>query len=466
MSTAPGPRVVSGLGGPAPDRSARHRLPVLRLDSDTYAHTQDCVQCGLCLPKCPTYQQTGLEADSPRGRIRLIKGLADGLIDASESVTDHLDLCLDCRACETACPSSVVYHELIEQTRQRLTSRGRGASTDRLLHTVIRQVFTRPTLLQAAVWPARLLQAVGLWDALAGSRLVGALTPALLNMVRLLPPSEGKLWESRLNCKYPARTRSGQPSATAGFFAGCVGGALFQPVNRQSIDLLTHCGCETVVPRRQVCCGAIHHHSGDVETARRLARQNIDAFERSAAGERFDWIVSSVAGCGAMLREYPHLLRDDPDYANRAHAFAERCRDISQTLVELGVPTPRHDVTMRVTVHDACHLAHAQRAADAPRQLLAMIPGLDVRPLAESDTCCGAAGTYNLTQPEMAQRLGEQKADHIGRTGAGVCVTGNAGCAMHIDASVRRMGLATRSVHPVTLLHRACFGPLGSTDDG
>ncbi len=455
------PRVVSGLGSAvASHRDLRHPLPVLKLDPRTYARAQDCVHCGLCLTACPTYLLTGSEADSPRGRIHLIKGLADGRIDPTPAVVQHLDLCLDCRACETACPSDVVYHELIEEARARLAETGSPPPMDALTRTVIFHLLPYPVRLKLALLPIRLLQRLKMWEPLVRGLAAMRMTRGLRHLPRLVP-RRGRLWEPALaEHHHPAKPASASDAAmTIGFFTGCVGSALDGDANRQAVQLLQFTGCHVWVPRPPSCCGAIHHHNGRVEHARRFARANIDAFQRGAGPHRCDRIVSTVAGCGAMLKEYPHLLRDDPAYAARAEAFAAQVRDISELLVELTPPPPQRSLPTTVAYHDACHLAHARRVTQAPRQLLSWIPGLRVVPLVESTVCCGAAGTYSLQQPHMAAALAQRKLRHLLDSGADTCVTGNVGCAMQIQAEADRQGSNLRVVHPVTLLHEAYFGP-------
>ena len=474
------PRIVSGLGSagaeaPVPGQSALH------LDPRTYSRALDCVHCGLCLPACPTYTQNGLEADSPRGRIYLMKGLADGKIEATASVLEHLDLCLDCRACETACPSGVQYHELIEATRASFTEHPPAAVkprtfVDELIDTMFFQVFPYPMRLKLALLPARILQKLGLWKLLSkGTKWL----PARLKKMHQMLPDTGPLWERSLVDFFPANKANcvgGNPRATIGLLAGCIGSVLFQHVNRQTIELLQHAGCDVIVPKSQSCCGAIHHHAGHEHEGTDFARMNVDAFipesdseasstRNSELGTRNarvpDYIVANIAGCGAQLKDYGHFMRDDPAYAERAKLFAAKVKDISEVLVKFAPPAPTREMAMTVTYHDACHLAHAQKVTAPPRQLLSWIRGLKVIPLTESDMCCGAAGTYNLSQPEMATQLGERKIAHIKATGAKVCVTGNVGCAMQIQSESQRLGLDLRVVHPVTLLHEAYFGDRG-----
>ena len=453
----PTPRIISGLGAPE-GRPAGTSLPMIQLDRRTYDRSLDCVHCGLCLPACPTYTQNGLEADSPRGRIYLMKGLADGKIGLTDSVIEHLDLCLNCRACETACPSGVVYHELIEETRALIAPTRRRGPVDRIVDAIFFRIFPYPTRVKFALLPARILQKLGLWRVVT-SGFVGWLLPARFEKMQQMLPPTGPLWETRLARQYPARAPDGVQKAVVGMFTGCIGSVLFQPVNRQTVSLLQHAGCEVLVHRDQGCCGAILHHGGRLADAEKLARANIDAFLSDGPDRpRVDFIVNNIAGCGAMLKDYPHLLRDDPEYAQKAEEFTRRVRDISELLSELEMPPPDRPIDLTAVYHDACHLAHVQKITAQPRRLLGRISGLELLDLPESEMCCGAAGTYNLSQPAMARELAERKIAHIQKTGARTCVTGNVGCAMQIKSEADRLGVALEVVHPVSLLHEAYFG--------
>ncbi len=455
------PQIIDGLGDTGSAKTAK-ALDVLNLDKRTYDRALDCVHCGLCLPACPTYTENGLEADSPRGRIMLMKGMADGQIEPTDQVLKHLDLCLDCRACETACPSGVVYHELIEETRERLSAKREKEKTfvDKLVEWMFFKIFPYPSRLKAAMLGPRILQRLQLWRPLTGAQFIRKRLPDKLDKMQQLLPEGGPLIESDLATHYPADPRGmidGKPKAVVGMFAGCVGSVIFQDVNRHTIALLQLAGCEVLVPRSQMCCGAIHHHGGHWDEARRFAKANINAF-LPTDGRQVDFIVNNAAGCGAMLRDYHHLMRDDAEYAGRASEFEKRTRDISELLIELGLPKPKHAINDTVTYHDACHLAHAQRIISEPRDLLSTITGLHVIRLPESDMCCGAAGTYNLSQPQMARQLAERKLSHVEHTGAKTCVTGNVGCAMQIESEARRVGMTLSVKHPVTLLYEAHFG--------
>jgi glycolate oxidase iron-sulfur subunit len=412
----------------------------LKLDERTYARGLACVHCGLCLPACPTYTQNYNEADSPRGRISLMLGLSDGTIPPTESVKRHLDLCLDCRGCETICPSGVVYHELIEEMRAKLAETTPLAASQRLMRFVFFHILTHPWRLKLALLAGRVGKALGLFK----------LLPQPLRKMGEMLPRAVPLWPRRLPRVMYSRTKS--PAGGAAFFTGCIGSVVYARVNRQAAELLQAAAVDVHIPRRQVCCGAIHLHNGDEATARDLARRNIDQMPSAFP------VVTTIAGCGAMLREYGHLLRDDPQYAQRAADFSARVRDITQVLLEHGPPVMSHAVEQTVTYHDACHLIHAQQVAAEPRALLAAVPGLTLVPLPESDICCGAAGTYNLTEPKMAADLAARKLSNIASTGCATCVAGNVGCAMHLQSQARQRGQRLEILHPVQILHRAVFG--------
>jgi glycolate oxidase iron-sulfur subunit len=361
-----------------------------------------------------------------------------------------------------------VYHELIEETRARFAEQDRPTLQGKFMRWVFFNVFTRPTRLKLALLPARVLQKIGVYGLLRRVGLFNVLPGQLRKMEQMLP-AHGKLWPRPLPERISSMGVSPVPSEehgrdahatakTVGFFPGCIGSVMFEDVNRMAVELLAASGADVIVPRAQGCCGAIHHHNGAHHPAEELAKRNIDTF-LPTSGTPVDFIATNIAGCGAMLREYDFLLRDDPQYADRAKVFSSKVRDISEVLAELPLPTMKHAVNETITYHDACHLAHAQRVTAAPRKLLASIPGLTMVPLPESDMCCGAAGTYNLQHPDMATRLADRKLAHIAETGAATCATGNVGCAMHIQSEAVARGRNVRIVHPVELLHQAVFGP-------
>lgn len=426
----------------------------LKLDDHISERFFDCVHCGLCLSQCPTYSELGDENDSPRGRIYLMRNLSEGRIQPSERVLKHLDLCLDCRACESACPSGVRYGSLIESMRSQLHAVGikpRKTWADRFLERFMFEVFPRPEKLNRWLWLARMGQAVGFNDFLHSSGLARLLPDKLAKMEAMLPPDIE-------TCEaLPVHARpSGPVRARVAMFRGCVSESIFGPTNRAMWRVLLANDCEVFVPEAQGCCGAIHLHGGRHGDAQDMARANIAAFE--ALGPGIDAYVTNVAGCGTMLKEYHELLHGDAAWARRAESFVGKMKDISEFLAALPLKPPVHALPARVTYHEACHLCHGQQIRSQPRALLTAIPGLELVELPESEWCCGAAGTYNLTQPEMSTRLIERKLANVDKTGAPIVATANAGCLMQIMASVRATGRQVKVVHPIDLLDAAYAG--------
>lgn len=428
----------------------------LTLDERISERFFDCVHCGLCLDQCPTYSELGNENDSPRGRIYLMRRLSEGTAAPSQHILKHLDLCLDCRACESACPSGVRYGSLIESMRGKLAERGiirEKSWADRLLDQFMFNVFPHPRRLSFVLWFARMGQAAGFNEFLRTSGLISVLPPSLTKMEAMLPPHIEP-------CKpLPERIRPNGPiRARVGMFLGCVSEAMFGPSNRAMLRVLLANGCEVFVPRGQGCCGAIHHHGGKHRETLELARANIDAF--LGLGEDVDAFVTNVAGCGAMLKDYHELMHDDGVYAERARRFVDKMKDISEFLADLPLIPPKNRLEMRVTYHEPCHLCHAQQIRKQPRALLKAIPGLELIELNESELCCGAAGTYNLTQPEMSARLAQRKLENIDRTGATIVATANTGCLMQLQQHVRSTGREVNVIHPIDLLDMA-YGEAG-----
>jgi glycolate oxidase iron-sulfur subunit len=427
---------------PTPDTAVDLDWLSRKIDYRLY---QQCVHCGLCTASCPTYVETANENDSPRGRIYLMRAVADGRIGLGEDVRHHLDLCLDCRACETACPSGVEYGRIIEPfkvaVRQATPVRERSSWLQR---AILQHLFPYGQRVKLALAPARLLQRLGLLDAAESLGMTRLLPPTLRRMQAMLP----RLTDAS-SVVAEVNPPVGPKRARVALFLGCVGDAMFPETTAATVSVLQQNGCEVIVPRGQVCCGAIHYHSGVEAPALEFARQNIKAFDP----ERFDAIIVNAAGCGAMLKDYAHLL-PQAEHAE-AEGFVAKVRDIAEFLVGLGPIPPKKPLPMKVTYHDACHLCHAQQVRAQPRQLLKLIPELELIPLEESELCCGAAGTYNLTQPEMSERLGTRKMDRISATGAEVVATGNVGCILQIARKVKERGLAMEVVHPVDLLARS-----------
>ena len=434
---------------PAPPKPNEPGIDLAWLASKIpYSHYQQCVHCGLCAASCPTYVETSDENDSPRGRIYLMRAVADGRAAASAQVRHHLDLCLDCRACESACPSGVLYGQIIEPFKVALhASAPPGDRTGALQRLILHHLFPHAARVKLALAPARLLQKFGVLDLAERVGLTKLLPPTLRHLQAMLPTLSGA--GSRLPAVLPP---IGPRRARVALFLGCVADAMFPETNAATARVLQANGCEVVIPPAQGCCGAIHYHSGSEGPALDFARKNLVAFDP----DRFDAIIVNAAGCGAMLKDYAHLLPDRD--AEAARRFVAKVRDISEFLVELGPIPPKFAMPIEVTYHDPCHLCHAQQVRNQPRQLLGLIPGLKLVPLDESELCCGAAGTYNLTQPEMSDRLGRRKLDRIAATGAAIVATGNVGCILQIARQAKQAGSPLQVVHPIDLLDRAYRG--------
>jgi glycolate oxidase iron-sulfur subunit len=420
-------------------------------DKIDYRLYQQCVHCGLCTASCPTYLELGDENDSPRGRIYLMRSVADGRLEASEAVRQHLSLCLDCRACESACPSGVQYGQIIEPFKVALANSAPKADRPGLIQRIILgHMFPYASRVKLALEPARLLQRWGVMAWFDKIGLTKLLPPTLQRLQAMLPKLATRPAPPLPEVMPPV----GPKRARVALFLGCVADAMYPETNAATARILRHNGCEVVVPQGQVCCGAIHYHSGSEAPALELARTNLTALNP----DEFDAIIVNAAGCGAMLKDYAHLLTG-PDH-DAARRFVSKVKDISEFLVALGPIRPTIEVPLKVTYHDACHLCHGQQIRSEPRQLLGLIPGVELVPLEESELCCGAAGTYNLSQPAMSERLGRRKLDRIEATGAEAVAVGNVGCLLQISRHVRDRGAAIEVAHPVDLLDRA-YGPIG-----
>lgn len=404
-----------------------------------------CIHCGLCLGSCPTYLETGNENDSPRGRIYLMRALQAGTLELEAPVARHLDLCLGCRACEAVCPSGVQYGALLEHTRDHVEhSFKRGWFQTFLRRVAIEQVFPFPWRMKLALLPLKFLRAIGL----------DRFLPAALQEAASLVPRDAVALDVPAFTPASSHNQPGPGAGrSVGFVRGCVMPVLFGPTHANSIQLLNRAGCDVHAPVAQGCCGALYAHSGQLDRARECARRNIAAFEALDVS----CIVINAAGCGSTLKEYGSLLSGDPQWATRAEAFARKVRDLSEVLTP-SAPTSVNTASTsgRVTYHDACHLAHAQRITREPRALVKGVAGTHWVELPESDLCCGSAGTYNLTEPEMAARLQERKIQNILKSGATTVVTSNPGCLLQIRAGLAKAGAEhVRAVHLADYLAEA-----------
>jgi len=407
----------------------------------------DCVHCGFCLPTCPTYLLWGEEMDSPRGRIYLMEIGLQGEAMNDEMVR-HFDRCLGCMACVTSCPSGVQYDKLIEATRQQVERRHPRSRRDRAFRALIFRLFPYPRRLRLLRGPLRLYQRSRLGTLLRRAGLLERLPARVGAMERLLPTigTAAPLPEVT-----PA---AGRRRRRVGMLSGCVQRVFFPEVNAATARVLAADGCEVVAPAAQGCCGALSLHAGREAEAQAFARDAIATFE--AAG--VDEVVVNAAGCGSAMKEYGHLLRDDPAWAERAAAFSARVRDLSELLVELGPAAERRPLPVKVAWHDACHLAHAQGVRAQPREALAAVPGLEVREIGEGEICCGSAGIYNLTEPQPAGELGDRKAANVLATGAELLVTSNPGCLMQIRSAIERRGERLPVAHVAEVLDASIRG--------
>jgi len=409
---------------------------------------ENCVHCGFCLPVCPTYVLWNEEMDSPRGRIYLMKLATEGAATINPQWVSHFDSCLGCMACMTACPSGVDYGKLIEATRAQIERHHPRSRGERLHRRFLFAIFTRPDRLRLLRWPLLAYQKSGLQSLV---RSVGILNlfPKRLQSMEALMPKLGP------NEPVPEITPAqGGQRRRVGLLLGCVQREFFPQVNAATARVLAAEGCEVVAPQEQPCCGALMVHAGEEEGALALARKTIDAFERA----RVDTIVTNAAGCGSNVKDYGHLLRDDPNYADRAKVFAAKCKDITEVLAELPSRAPRNPLRLRVAFHDSCHLQHAQGVRSQPRQLLANIPELELTEIPENAICCGSAGIYNLVQPDAANALSDRKAELIAPLNANVVATGNPGCLLQLQSSLARLGRNTPVVHTVQILDASIRG--------
>ena len=404
-----------------------------------------CVHCGFCLPTCPTYLLWGEEMDSPRGRIYLMKAGVEGRAAMTSTFVQHFDRCLGCLACVTACPSGVQYAPLIEKTRTQIEQHYDRTLGDRLFRRLLMALVPYPRRMRIALMPL----------AIAGGlvRRIGRLLTGRIGATLALSPpvTFGSLFD-----RLPERTASsGASRLNVAVLTGCVQRLAFADVNRATVRVLAAEGCTVAAPAEQGCCGALPLHAGEIDQARRLARHNIAVFE--AAG--VDRIVVNAAGCGSAMKEYGELLAGDAAWAERAHAFSAKVRDVSEVLADLGpAQAPRHAIAARVVYHDACHLAHGQGVRAQPRAMLQAIPGVELLTPAESDICCGSAGIYNLVQPEPAAQLGARKARHIAALSPDMIATANPGCTLQIAASARGFGYNWPVFHPIQLVDASIRG--------
>ena len=410
-----------------------------------------CVHCGLCLNACPTYRELGIEMDSPRGRIYQMNQVANGLAPIGESYIQHLELCLACRACETACPSGVQYGRLIEAARAGIENTiERPAGVRFLRWVVFRNLLPSPTLLRITAVMLWCYQALGL-KTLARSTGLLKLFGKLGRLEQLSPEAQLPTFFKQYGKVFPAE---GQRRHRVALLGGCIANISFARLNEATVRVLQKNGCEVVVPDTQTCCGALHVHQGLRDDARRLARRNIDALTEGG----FDAIITNAAGCGSTLKEYHDLFEHDPRYEEKSRKFSGLVKDVNEFLASIDLNTNMGELKVTVTYQDSCHLAHGQKIRVPPRKLLRAIPGLTLKEMAGADLCCGSAGIYNVLQNDMAMAVLERKMENVNRTGAEVVVTANPGCMIQLQAGACLHGKGQTVKHVVEMLDEAYRG--------
>jgi glycolate oxidase iron-sulfur subunit len=421
-------------------------------DVPTDADLMRCIHCGLCLQQCPTYRIIGMEADSPRGRLHLIREVAEKQRNLSADVIKHLDLCVSCQACESVCPSGVKYGHLLFMARTQIAKQSKPSRVERVVRWLaFDQLISHPAYMRVFGWGLKLYQRLGIQ---AIVRKLGVLRffPKLLGSMEGILPRLGRFYN-------PPKTREiapiGEERYRVGFLTGCVMPLAFGETQEATARVLARNGCRVIIPDGQVCCGALHAHFGERDKAKGMARRNIDAFEKA----KVDYVISDAAGCSAMLKEYGELLADDPAYAERAEHFGHKVRDVTELLGSMPLVPPTHAISARVTLQEPCHLAHAQKIKKAPRDILKVIPGIQFVEMKDSDRCCGSGGIYNIVHPEVSDIMLDEKIANITATKADIVVSANPGCMMQVGQGLQRSGSNARLVHIVTLLDEAYGKP-------
>lgn len=413
-----------------------------------------CVHCGFCLSTCPSYRVLGTEMDSPRGRVYLMDAIKKGEADLQPATSQHFDTCLGCLACVTTCPSGVQYDKLIAATRPQVERNVPRTADDRLIRSLIFNLFPYPNRLRVLLVPLFLYQKSGLQKLVRSTGLLPKLFPRLGAMEYNLPNIHPDAFQDKFPEVIPAR---GEKRYRVGMILGCVQRLFFNPVNEATVRVLTANGCEVVIPKTQGCCGALPAHQGQEQQAQAIARQTIDSF----AGLELDAVIINAAGCGHTLKEYGHILQDDPDYKAKAEAFSRNVKDVHEFLVEVGLTATLHPISegdLSLVYQDACHLIHGQKITAQPRQLLRQIPGIQLREPIDAALCCGSAGVYNMLQPDIANELGQQKVDNLVNTGAQLISSANPGCSLQIKKHLELKDLDVPLKHPIELLDLSIRG--------
>jgi len=447
MQTSENPASKTAKAIPSPDGfDAKHPPAPELIDA--------CVHCGFCLTTCPSYRVIGKEMDSPRGRIYLMDAINQGEAPLSNASVQHFDSCLGCLACTTSCPSGVQYDQLIAAVRPQVQRNHDRTLPEKLLRAIIFNLFPYPQRLRLLLGPLYLYQKLGMSKLVQKTGLLQKISPNLAAMESLLPQVTADSFQDTLPTVVPAQ---GKQRYRVGMLTGCVQRVFFSDVNAATARVLSANGCEGVIPREQGCCSALPAHQGQEAQAQTLARQMIDVFEQAEV----DYIVINAAGCGHTLKEYHHILQDDPAYRERAKAFVDKVKDVNEFLAMVGITAELHPLTegdLPLVYQDACHLIHGQKISLQPRQLLRKIPGVTLREPIDAALCCGSAGVYNMLQPEVAEELGQMKVTNLVNTGAAMIASPNPGCSLQIQNHLARQGKQMPLMHPIELLDLSIRG--------
>jgi glycolate oxidase iron-sulfur subunit len=426
---------------PCSDTSLSNYLWNDKPDENKWA---DCVHCGMCLESCPTYELTGQEQHSPRGRVHLIKSVAEGKLEVNEQFMDPVYACLDCRACTTACPADVDVGGLIEEARGQIRQAMPLKGWKRMVSkTFLEGLFPHPSRLNTLGGMLKFYQKSGAQTLVRKTGLINMMPKHLVEMEAIMPEIKQSVRQKYKNEE--VIKAKGETKHEVSMLTGCVMDVMFGEINDATINVLTRNGNDVVIPKNQTCCGALHVHSGDREMGRKLAKQNIEAFKES------DKVIVNAAGCGCMMKDYPELFHEDPEWREKAEEFSEKVHDISKYLHETGYEKPKAEMNTRITYHDACHLAHGQGVRQEPRDLLLTIPGVEMVHMPNSDRCCGSAGIYNITNPEMAGAVLESKMQNVPEDVEMISM-GNPGCMLQMAMGVQKYGKNQQVVHTVQLL--------------
>jgi glycolate oxidase iron-sulfur subunit len=410
---------------------------------------QQCIHCGMCLAVCPTYEMTKNERSSPRGRIKLIKSVARGEMEITPTFAEEMNFCLDCQACETACPAGVKYGSMVEAARVEIDNTAyRSWFYKFVKNFLLSTIVGSRSKLKFVSRLLRIYQNSFLRKLLHKSGVM-KLFSANLEEIDKLSPTVSRQFSDDI---IPAiTTPKGEVKYKTAFLSGCLMNVMFAEINKDTVDVLQSCDCEVFTPKDQICCGSLQAHSGDFDTAKKLAKHTIDVF----SDYQFDYMISNSAGCGAFMKEYAHILHDDEQYSERARQFSKRVKDISEFLTEANLPENLKNTVQSITYHDACHLAHTQKITEAPRKMIKAIPGINYQELEEASWCCGSAGTYNIVHYKESMIILERKMENIRKTNSKIVLTGNPGCLAQLRYGAKRFGVDVEVMHPVSFVRGA-----------